>query len=76
MTIYLVKMILTLYILVMLVEKNMPKVRISKYLHLVLSQLESVSIFDKNFCGSRLKQTLKSVPENGSNTKAVPPGST
>lgn len=75
MTIYLVKLIFTLYILVMDKDKYLQNINISGRLSLVLDQLESLSIFEPNSCGSRLKQTLKSVPENGSDEKEVPPNS-
>lgn len=50
MTIYLVKFLFTLYILVMKEAKKLLNTNISKHLSQVLDQLESVVIFDKNIC--------------------------
>ena len=69
MTNYLVNRILNLYLLVMSEDNKTPKPNISKRLRLVLDQLESVNIFDKDFCGTR-----NSVQENESHEKKIPPG--
>jgi hypothetical protein len=53
-------------------ERNLPNIPISRRLSLVLDQLESLSIFDRNFCNLKLtsaKLTPKSVPENESDKK-------
>lgn len=50
MTIYLVKFLFILYILVMKEAEKLLNTNISKHLSQVLDQLESVVIFDKNIC--------------------------